>query len=554
MSASPSSLDVNFQALAESASVLTWVAGTDKRCIWFNQAWLAFTGRRLDQEIGDGWVSGIHPADLDRCLRIYDANFEARTTFSIEYRLLHHSGEYRWIVDNGAPLYDSAGTFIGFGGSCWDVTAHHDALRAVEDRKRLLRAIYDTANVAILVSDAHGTLIHANQSAARMFGRPLDKLIGSGYISLIHPRERQAAHASLLKMIASEIKVADFDRLYWRHDGTEFWGHLNATRMSDEEGNLLGMVAVISDVDERKKDLERLRIAATVFEASHDGIMVTNAENRIISINQAFTLITGYTAEEVLGKTPAILRSGEHPDEFYAELWKTLASRSRWDGEVRNRRKDGSIKSDWLSIALLRNDAGAIVNHVAIISDITEHKAAAARMRQMAQYDYLTSLPNRALFNDRMQHTLANAQRYQRKFALLFIDLDNFKPINDSHGHRVGDAVLCEIARRLSEHIRASDTVARLGGDEFVVLAPEIENLAEAGILADKVVRILASPLMIDGIEFGITVSIGVATFPADGESAEELISAADRAMYAAKNDGRNTWRMASQLNDRDAT
>jgi diguanylate cyclase (GGDEF)-like protein len=247
-----------------------------------------------------------------------------------------------------------------------------------------------------------------------------------------------------------------------------------------------------------------------------------------------------------LGKSPAILRSGEHPDEFYAELWKTLASRGRWDGEVRNRRKDGSIHADWLSIALLRDDAGTIVNHVAIISDITEHKAAAARMQQMAQYDYLTSLPNRALFSDRMQHTLASAQRYQRKFALLFIDLDNFKPINDSHGHRVGDAVLCEIARRLSEHIRTSDTVARLGGDEFVVLAPEIENLAEAGILAEKVVRILAVPLMIDGIEFGITVSIGVATFPANGESAEELIAAADRAMYLAKGEGRNTWRLAS--------
>lgn len=550
MLASNQSLDVNFQALAESASVLTWVAATDKRCIWFNKAWLVFTGRTLEQEMGAGWIAGIHPADVERCLRIYNAHFEARTPFSIEYRLLHHSGEYHWIVDNGAPLFDATGTFLGYGGSCWDVTTHHEALKAIEERKHLLRVIYDTANVAILVSDPHGTIIHANQSAARMFGRPLDKLVGSGYVSLVHPREREAAHISLLKMAANEFQSADFDRLYWRQDGTEFWGHLNATRMSDEEGKLLGMVAVISDIDERKKDLERLRIAATVFDASHDGIFVTNAENRIISINQAFTLITGYTAEDALGKTPAILRSGEHADEFYAELWKTLASRGRWDGEVRNRCKDGSIKADWLSITLVRDDAGAIVNHVAILSDITEHKAAAARMRQMAQYDYLTSLPNRALFSDRMQHTLANAQRYQRKFALLFIDLDNFKPINDNHGHRVGDAVLCETARRLNEHIRASDTVARLGGDEFVVLAPEIENLAEAGILAEKVVRILAAPLMIDGSEFGITVSIGVATFPANGESAEELVTAADRAMYLAKSDGRNTWRMASDGSD----
>ncbi len=533
---------------------MTWVAGTDKRCIWFNPAWLAFTGRTLEQEMGDGWTAGIHPADLERCLRIYNANFDARTAFSIEYRLLHHSGEYRWIADNGAPLYDCAGTFIGYGGSCWDVTAHHEALKAVEDRKRLLRAIYDTANVAILVSDSHGTIIHANQSAARMFGRPMEKLIGNGYISLIHPRERQAAHASLLKMIASEIKVADFDRLYWRHDGTEFWGHLNASRLTDEDGKLLGMIAVITDVDERKKDLERLRIAATVFDASHDGILVTDAQNRIVSVNRAFSDITGYAVEEVLGQSPAILKSGEHTDDFYAELWKTLAAKGNWEGEVCNRYKDGSLNTDWLSIALLRNDAGAIVNHVAIFSDITEHKAAASRMQQMAQYDFLTGLPNRALFADRMQHIFASAERYQRQFALLFIDLDNFKPINDTHGHRVGDAVLCTIARRLTEHIRSSDTVARLGGDEFVVLAPEIENLAEAGVLAEKVVRLLAAPLAIEGMEFGVTVSIGIATYPADGESTEELIAAADRAMYAAKNDGRNTWRMASQANGSDAT
>ncbi|MEW6514543.1 MAG: PAS domain S-box protein [Pseudomonadota bacterium] len=550
MSASPPSFEVNFQALAESASVLTWVSGTDKQCMWFNQAWLNFTGRTLEQEMGDGWASGVHPADVERCQRIYHANFDARTAFSIEYRLLHHSGEYRWIVDNGSPLHDSAGNFLGFGGSCWDVSAHHDTLKAVEDRKRLLRAIYDTANVAILVSDAHGTLIHANQSAARMFGRPLDKLVGSGYVSLVHPREREAAHRSLMKMAGNEFQTAEFDRLYWRHDGTEFWGHLSASRMNDEDGKLIGMIAVITDVDERKKDLERLRIAATVFDTSHDGIFVTNAENRIISINQAFSAITGYSAEEALGQTPALLRSGEHSDEFYAELWKTLASRGRWEGEVHNRHKDGSINADWLSITLLRNDAGAIVNHVAIISDITEHKAAAARMQQMAQYDFLTKLPNRALFNDRVQHILANAQRYQRQFALLFVDLDNFKPINDSHGHRIGDAVLCEIAQRLGKHIRASDTVARLGGDEFVVLAPEIENTAEAGVLAEKIVRLLAAPLLIDGIEFGVTVSIGVATFPSDGENADTLIAAADRAMYFAKSAGRNTWRMASDEAD----
>lgn len=544
----PFTPDINFQALAESASVMIWVAGMDKRCIWFNPAWLNFTGRTLEQEAGDGWVSGIHPDDIDRCLRIYVANFDARLPFAMEYRLLHRDGTYRWIADHGAPLHDNAGNFIGYGGSCWDTTAHHEALHAVEERKRLLQAIYDTANVAIMVSDAHGTIIHANESAARMFGHPLDKLIGSGYVSLVHPREREAAHLSLLKMAANEFRTADFDRLYWRQDGTEFWGHLSACRLNDEDGRLLGMIAVINDVDERRKNLERLRIAATVFEASNDGILVTDAENRIVSVNPSFTALTGYGPSEALGKMPAMLKSGRHPADFYAEMWRSLAASDRWEGEICNQHKDGSQFTAWLSINLIRGADGRIANHIAIFSDTTEHKAAAARMRQMAQYDFLTGLPNRALFADRMRNILANAQRYQRQFALLFIDLDNFKPINDTHGHQVGDAVLCEIARRLTEHIRASDTVARIGGDEFVVLAPEIDDPAEAGLLADKIVRILAAPLMIEDREFGVTVSIGIATFPADGDSDAELIAAADRAMYAAKNDGRNAWRLASAV------
>jgi len=310
------------------------------------------------------------------------------------------------------------------------------------------------------------------------------------------------------------------------------------------------MIAVISDVDERKKDLERLRIAATVFEASNDGILVTDVENRIVSVNPAFTALTGYSAAEAIGRTPALLKSGRHPPEFYAEMWRSLAASDRWEGEIWNQHKDGSQVTAWMSISLIRDTDGRIVNHIAIFSDATEHKAAAARMRQMAQHDFLTNLPNRALFADRMRNILANAQRYQHQFALLFIDLDNFKPINDTHGHQVGDAVLCETAKRLTEHIRASDTVARIGGDEFVVLAPEIDDPAEAGQLADKIVRILAVPLTIEGIEFGVTVSIGIATFPLDGDSDAALIAAADRAMYAAKNDGRNTWRLASALTD----
>ena len=289
--------DINYRSIVESASVLIWVADTSGGCVWFNRMWLQFTGRTLEQEFHSGWTTGVHSDDLDRCLAIYTAAFAARQPFSMEYRLRHHSGEYRWIVDNGAPLYDDQCAFLGYAGACWD---------------------------------------------------------------------------------------------------------------------------------------------------------------------------------------------------------------------------------------------------------ISDRKAGEERIRHMAQFDFLTDLPNRALFYDRLDQLLTSAQRYQRHFALLFIDLDNFKPINDTHGHEMGDEVLRLVARRLVSQVRASDTVARHGGDEFVLLAPEIDTPAEAVSLAAKIVARLGEPLPVRGQILSVSCSVGIAIYPQDGRDVSTLIQAADGAMYLAKTGGRNAWRMAS--------
>jgi diguanylate cyclase (GGDEF)-like protein/PAS domain S-box-containing protein len=534
--------EISFRQLAESANALIWVSGPDKSCSWFNPAWLNFTGRSMAQELGNGWVEGIHPLDLDKCVQRYTEKFDVREAFSMEYRLRHHDGGYRWIIDNGAPMYGDTGSFLGYVGMCWDISDRKAAEREVAEKEHLLRAIHDTAHVAIFLVDAQGIITHANQYMAALFGRTLDQLVGSEYVSLIHPNERADGRLRMMQLLDSEIQNVDLDRLYYREDGGYFWGHLNGSRLYDTTGKMMGLIGVIADIDERKRAAENLKVAATVFDTSKEGILITDAKNRIVSCNPAFTTITGYLPEDIIGRDPSLLRSGREPAGFYAAMWSGLLAEDHWEGEIWNQRKDGAIFPEWLSIALVRDAKGTVCNHIAIFSDITERKESEARIRHLAQYDFLTDLPNRALFYDRLNVALANALRYKQSFAVFFIDLDGFKPINDTHGHDIGDAVLQEVARRLSDNVRSADTVARHGGDEFVILAPTIGNEDDAGILANKILQVLDEPIRVQYRALKLSASIGISLFPHHGEDADALVRIADAAMYQVKSSGRNGW------------
>lgn len=414
-------------------------------------------------------------------------------------------------------------------------------------RERLLNAIFDTAKVGILVTDTAGRITHANAHVQTLFGLSADQIIGDEYVKLLPERERAIASWRVRQLVAGEIPSVDIDRLYLRADGSEFWGHLNSGQITDNDGRLIGLIGVIADIDERQRAIDELRIAARVFEASNEGILIADAANRILSVNRAFTEITGYSQQEAIGHTPALLSSGRHSREFYKALWATLTQHGRWQGEIWNRRKDGREYPEWLSIVQLRDDAGAVVNHIGIFSDITERKAAETRMERLAQYDSLTNLPNRNLLYDRLATTLTAARRYGRGFALLFVDLDGFKPINDTYGHDIGDAVLREVAQRLRGNMREADTVSRHGGDEFVILSPEINGAEGAGTLADKIVATLARPIVINALSLQVTASVGIALYPDHGNDIDTLIRVADAAMYRAKTAGRNTWRLGER-------
>lgn len=331
----------------------------------------------------------------------------------------------------------------------------------------------------------------------------------------------------------------------------------------DEQGALVGLLSfsdILSSLEheyvrrleealhQRDRALEEskrhLNLAHKVIEASLDGIIITDADGLIEAINPAFTTLTGYLAEEVIGQKPAMLRSGRHDKEFYDQMWNSITTKGHWQGEVWNRRKNGDVFPEWLTITRIQDAEGGTIKFAGIFSDITERKKAEERIRNLAYFDVLTGLPNRRLFNDRLSMAINAAKRHHQRLAILFLDLDLFKRINDTLGHSVGDRVLEEMANRLKLCMRDSDTVSRMGGDEFTILLSEIQDVEDAARLARRIVDSISQPFLVDDRELFVTTSVGISVFPEDGDNPESLVKNADIAMYRAKDLGRNSYQL----------
>lgn len=286
--------------------------------------------------------------------------------------------------------------------------------------------------------------------------------------------------------------------------------------------------------------IQQQRLSRLVFENALEGITVTDAQSRIQMVNRAFTETTGYEAQEVIGQTPAVLKSGHQDHAFYSTFWNALRENGEWRGEIWNRRKDGTVYAEWLNVNAVRNSHGVVEHYVAMFSDITERKRQEERITFQAFHDALTGLPNRLLFGDRLEQAIAQAQRHtERTPALMFLDLDRFKQINDTLGHDAGDLLLREVAARLRKCVRATDTVARLAGDEFVVLLPEISTEEAAREVGEKILSSMNEPVDLGAESRVVTTSIGISMYPRDGQDADTLLKKADTAMYQVKTTGR---------------
>ncbi|AZQ54538.1 EAL domain-containing protein [Burkholderia cenocepacia] len=363
------------------------------------------------------------------------------------------------------------------------------------------------------------------------------------------------AHASKpLQMLTARQSLYAAQRFMTEHN-------MRHVGIRDDDGRLTGLLCfadVLQSIEHeyanelrsalRERDealgLARfnLRMADRVFESALEGIMVTDRRARIERVNQAFTRLTGYSEDEVIGRNPGLLSSGRQTPDFYKQLWHSLTTDGHWQGEIWNRRKTGELFLEYLTITSIRDSAGEISHYAAIFSDITQRRQAEERLGYLATHDVLTNLANRMLFEERLAHAISHAKRFGRKVAVMYLDLDRFKLINDTLGHNAGDEVLKTVAERIVANVRANDTVARMGGDEFALVLEEIDDVRDVGRVARKLLDEVGRAIDIGDREIFVTPSIGISIYPDDGTAAEDLILLADQAMYGAKSRGRNVF------------
>ncbi|MFZ4537447.1 EAL domain-containing protein [Propionivibrio sp.] len=407
-------------------------------------------------------------------------------------------------------------------------------------------AILDSISAQIAVLDRNGVIVAVNKawrSFAAENGTNPGKLTGFTHIGVSYLDACRTSAGEARDGIISVLNgiLPRFSLDYPCHSPTEQrWFLMNVTPL----GN--GVVITHTNISQRKQTEEGRAIAAMTFE-SQQGLMITDANNVIIRVNRAFTTLTGYSAAEAVGKTPALLSSGRNDRAFYVNLWQVLKEKLYWQGEIWNRRKNGQIFAEWLTITAITTPEGCISHYVGAFSDITRNSKAAAEIHRLAYYDQLTQLPNRRILQERLGQALASSKRNGLYGAILFLDMDNFMTLNDTRGHDAGDLLLVEVAQRLCDSVRKNDTVARLGGDEFVVIleaasAGASEAAVKARQVGEKLNEAIAQPFNLNGIEWHATISIGVALFCAQ-ETVEELLKHADLALYQAKSAGRNTVR-----------
>jgi diguanylate cyclase (GGDEF)-like protein/PAS domain S-box-containing protein len=409
----------------------------------------------------------------------------------------------------------------------------------IEQKLRNLGRAMEQSPASVMITDTRGRIEYVNPKFSQISGYSREEALGQSAGMLSSGEMSPEVYKELWATLARGEEWHG-QLLNKRKDGSLFWESASISAVRDENGEVLSYIAVKEDITQQKEVEEQLQMIETVFRTSNEAIMIANQDGLIKTINPAFTRITGYELEEVQGQNPSLLSSGRHDEHFYEDMWQEILRHGSWSGEIWNRRKNGTIYPEWLSVSVVHDSEGNASEYVAVFSDITKRKNDEAQIVRQAYYDELTELPNRTLLSDRLNLAIVTADRDEQMIALLFIDLDRFKYVNDSMGHEYGDDLLKQVAKRLNDCVRETDTVARFGGDEFVILLHNVKSDADAAHVAAKLIDRLSEPFLLAERKVIIGASIGIAMHPGDANTAETLIRNADLAMYKAKQSGRN--------------
>ncbi|HLP99008.1 MAG TPA: EAL domain-containing protein [Sideroxyarcus sp.] len=488
------------------------------------------------------FFSCIHPDDREAVGAAWQAALRG-APYDIEHRVLVN-GRVKWVREQAELDFSAKGTPLTGIGTVLDITRHKQAEQALRDSQKSQQAIIDTALDAVIQMNEDGLITGWNKQAEKTFGWSLPEALGMPLHELIIPPEKRDLHVRGLQRVMSggdERMLNSRNEVEAVHrDGHRLQIELAVTRI--RFNGRTEFSAFIRDISQRKQEEEQLRLAAKVFQGTNEAILISDADNRIVTVNDAFIRTMGYSIDEIKGCNPNMFSSGNHDDNFYEGMWRSLNENGHWQGEIVDRDKHGRLVYKQMTINAVKNQQGVVTNYVAIASDISERKEYDKNVHFLAYYDVLTGLPNRTLLRDRIGQMIATSHRDRQSFALLFLDLDRFKYINDSMGHSVGDRLLQSVAQRLQGCVREGDTVSRIGGDEFIVLLREIDEQGVT-LVAEKLLKALATPYDLGGQIISTYASIGIALYPEHATDIDVLMKNADAAMYRAKEDGRNNFK-----------
>ncbi|WP_341501997.1 EAL domain-containing protein [Gallaecimonas sp. GXIMD4217] len=426
--------------------------------------------------------------------------------------------------------------------------AAHD--RSLEQEQLFKRIFQVLPDILSITRASDGTYVDVNALWEQASGHKREEAIGRTALELgiwCDDGDRQA----LVQALKEQGQIHNLLVPFRRTDGSVIQTEVSGCLFSDKGTQYI--LLACRDMTQRRKSEAQLRLMSTVFQASRDGIIITDAEQRIQAVNAAFSQITGYREQQVLGQKPAIFDPGNHEPSFYEAMWQALNDKGFWQGEIWNRRQDGDIYPQWLSITRVNDEQGQPSHYVAVFSDISERKEAEERIAFLAYHDPLTGLPNRALLEDRFNQAQSQARRQNQQLAVLFLDLDRFKGINDSLGHGIGDELLKAVVARLEHLVRSSDTLSRQGGDEFILILQNISDSTEVAYIAERILEQFESPFQVQDYSLNIGTSIGIALYPDDGEDFETLLKKADTAMYHVKDSGRGAFSFFTPAMDQQA-
>lgn len=524
--------------LLRNASDGIHILDTGGNIIEVSDSFCDMLGYRRDEMIGmnvSQWDAGFSDTGLAASLK---QQFAQHERFLFETRHRRKDGSVFDVEVSGFPLL-LEGRPVLFNSSR-NITERKQA----ESLIRMQSNALDSSTNGVAIADASDPglpLIYVNPAFEEITGYPAQELLGRN-CRILQGADRNQPGLAEIRSAIKEGRAGKATLRNFRKDGTPFWNRLHISPIFDKKGDLTHFLGIINDITERKHADDYLRLISSVFHYADEGILITDREASILEVNPAFSRITGYGREEVLGKNPRILHSDRQDQAFYGAMWGEILEKGHWSGEIWNKRKNGEIYPERLTLSAVKNEEGETIRYIALFSDISNLKNQQQQLERMAHHDALTGLPNRALLGDRLDMALAQTKRSGEKLAACFMDLDGFKPVNDTFGHEAGDLLLVEVAKRMLAISRATDTVARLGGDEFVLIFPDISGEAECRQMLTRIMETIGQPFEISGHEIRISASIGVAIYPDDDADGENLLRHADQAMYIAKQTGRNRF------------